>query len=392
MPDFSKSIFDQTVDRRDTNSLKWDVKDGELPMWVADMDFQTAPCITNAVTKIAQSGVFGYQIVPDRWYDAIVNWWQTRHNLTIEKDWLCFCTGVVPAITSSVQRLTNLGDNVVVLTPVYDIFFHSVENFGRHVLECPLAYRNYCYSIDFDDLEAKLADPLSTMLILCNPHNPVGKVWSKDELAKIGELCHKYGVTVFSDEIHCDLTEPNVSYVPFASVSETCNDISVTAISSSKAFSTPGLQAAAVFVSNETLRNKVVRGLNSDEIAEPNAFACEATIAAFTQGGEWLDGVREYISSNRKIVSEFLTENVPLVRLIEQDATYLLWVDCSAITNDAEELCDFIRQTTGLYLNCGNKYRGNGRYFARLNVACPKSQLIDGLNRFAKGIELYGNK
>lgn len=392
MPDFSKSIFDQTVNRRDTNSLKWDVKDGELPMWVADMDFQTAPCIIQAVTEIAQRGVFGYQIVPDRWYDAIINWWQTRHGLTIYKDWLCFCTGVVPAITSSVQRLTNVGDNVVVLTPVYDIFFHSIENTGRHVLECPLVYVNYSYSINFDDLEAKLANPLSTMMILCNPHNPVGKVWSKDELAKIGELCHKYGVTVLSDEIHCDLTEPNVNYIPFASASETCKDISVTAISSSKAFSTPGLQAAAVFVPNGHLRDKVVRGLNSDELAEPNAFACEATIAAFNKGGDWLDGVRQYISGNRQLVAKFLAENVPQVKLIEQDATYLLWVDCSAVTDDSEQLCDFIRQTTGLYLNCGNKYRGNGRYFVRLNVACPEQTLNDGLNRFAKGIALYLNK
>lgn len=356
------------------------------------MDFQTAPCITQAVTQIAQKGVFGYQIVPDRWYDAIIRWWQTRHNLTIDKDWLCFCTGVVPAITSAVQRLTNVGDNVVVLTPVYDIFFHSIENFGRHVWECPLAYSNYSYSIDFDLLEAILAEPLSTMMILCNPHNPVGKVWSKDELVKIGELCHKYGVTVLSDEIHCDLTEPNVSYVPFASASQTCKDISITAISSSKAFSTPGLQAAAVFVPNENLRNKVVHGLNSDELAEPNAFACEATIAAFTQGGEWLDSVREYISHNRKLVAKFLADNVPQVKLIEQDATYLLWIDCSAITQNARELCAVIRNETGLYLNVGNNYRGNGKYFVRLNVACPQSQLVDGLNRFAKGIELYLSK
>ncbi|MCH5152629.1 MAG: pyridoxal phosphate-dependent aminotransferase [Clostridiales bacterium] len=381
--------FNKVVNRRGTGSLKWDVAENELPMWVADMDFPTAPCVTEAVLRKAKSGVFGYQIVPDEWYSAIINWWRTRHNLTIERDWLCFTTGVVPAITSSVKRLTNIGDNVVVLTPVYDIFFHSIENTGRHTLECPLAYDGARYSIDFSDLELKLSHENSTLLILCNPHNPVGKVWSKQELAAVGELCLKHGVTVLSDEIHCDLTEPGTHYVPFASVSATCRDISVTAISASKAFSIAGLQSAAVFVANEHLRNIVVRGLNSDEVAEPNAFACEATIAAFNQGGQWLDELREYISQNRKIVGEYLTNNLPQLKLIAQDATYLLWVDCSAVTDDSEALCDFIREQTGLYLNCGTKYRGNGRFFIRLNVACPKKTLLDGLKRLKVGIENY---
>ena len=381
--------FDKVVNRRGTGSLKWDVKENELPMWVADMDFPTAPCVTEAVLKKAKVGVFGYQIVPDEWYDAIINWWRARHGLTIAKDWLCFTTGVVPAITSCVNHLTNVGDSVVVLTPVYDIFFHSIENTGRVTLECPLVYDGKGYSIDFADLETKLSKPNTKLLILCNPHNPIGKVWSKAELANIGNLCKTYGVTVLSDEIHCDLTEPNVSYVPFASVSEDCQDISITAISASKAFSIAGLQSAAVFVANGQLRKKVVDGLNHDEVAEPNAFACEATVAAFNQGGQWLDELRYYISANRKCVAEYLTANLPELKLIPQDATYLLWVDCSAVTDDAESLCEFIRERTGLYLNCGTKYRGNGRYFIRLNVACPKSTLLDGLNRLSKGIDEY---
>ena len=330
--------------------------------------------------------MFGYQIVPDEWYKAIIKWWRTRHRFKIDKTWLCFATGVVPAVTCSIKRLTNVGDNVVVLTPVYDIFFHSIENTGRHTLECPLVYKYKKYSIDFEDLERKLSDENTTLLILCNPHNPVGKVWSRQELAQIGELCAKYGVTVLSDEIHCDLTEPGTNYVPFASVSEVCKDISVTAISASKAFNIAGLQSAAVFVPNQRLRNTVVHGLNSDEVAEPNAFACEATIAAFNEGGEWLDELREYISQNRKIVGEFLTKNLPKLKLVSQNATYLLWIDCSAVTNDAQKLCDFIREKTGLYLSCGTKYRGNGNYFIRLNVACPKKTLLDGLNRLKQGI------
>lgn len=381
--------FNKIINRRNTNSLKWDVGENELPMWVADMDFQTAPCVTEAILNKAKSGVFGYQIVPDEWYEAYINWWKKRHGFTIDKEWLCFCTGVVPAVTSSIKRLTNVGDNVVALTPVYDIFFHSIENTGRRTLECPLVYKNGAYGIDFTHLESALSHPQTTLLILCNPHNPVGKVWSKSELKRIGELCNKYGVNVLSDEIHCDITEPNVSYVPFASVSDVCRDVSVTAISPSKAFNVAGLQTAAVFIPNEKLRNAVVRGLNSDELAEPNAFAIEGAVAAFNCGGEWLDGLREYLSTNRKTVAEFLAKNLPQLKLINQDATYLLWIDCSAITENASELCDFIRRETGLFVSEGNKYRGNGNYFIRLNVACPEQTLYDGLNRLKKGITKF---
>ena len=384
--------FSDVINRRNTNSLKWDVGENELPMWVADMDFETAPCVTEAIVKKAQSGVFGYQIVPNEWYEAIIRWWQVRHGFTINKDWLCFCTGVVPAITSSIKRLTNVGDNVVVLTPVYDIFFHSIENTGRHTLECPLKYKNGRYSIDFADLEAKLAEPLSTMLILCNPHNPIGKVWTKDELKRIGNLCAKYGVTVFSDEIHCDLTPIGVDYTPFAAVHPICGAISVTAISASKAFNLAGLQSAAVFASNEQIRNKVVRGLNSDEIAEPNAFAIEAATAAFSyEGGIWLNGLRTYIAENKATAEAFLKVNLPEIKSIEQNATYLMWLDCSAITDNAEALCDFIRKETGLFVSAGNKYRGNGSYFIRLNVACPEATLRDGLNRLKVGIAKFKN-
>ena len=384
--------FNKVINRRGTGSLKWDVAENELPMWVADMDFPTAPCIRDAIAKKLKSGVFGYQVVPDEWYQAIINWWSTRHNLVISKEWLCFTTGVVPAITSCVKRLTNVGDNVVVMTPVYNIFFNSIENSGRHPLECPLVYDGNAYSIDFASLEVAFSHPNTTLLILCNPHNPIGKVWSKAELNAIGELAAKYGVVVLADEIHCDLTEPSVSYVPFASVSNVCRDLSVTAISASKAFSIAGLQSAAVFVPNERLRNAVVRGLNADEVAEPNSFACDAVIAAFNEGGEWLDELREHIAANRKAVGDYLVSNLPQLKLVKQDATYLLWIDVSAVCQDAAELCNYIRSETGLYLSCGNQYRGNGNKFVRLNVACPRSTLNDGLKRLKRGIQLYAKQ
>ena len=381
--------FDKTVNRRNTNSLKWDVDDNELPMWVADMDFPTAPCVKQAILNKAADGIFGYQIVPRQWYDAICNWWRDRHGWNIDPQWLCFCTGVVPAITCGVKRLTNVGDKVLVLTPVYDIFYHSIVNTGRQVCECPLDYADGVYSVNFDLLDRLLSDPLCTMMILCNPHNPVGKVWSGSELARVGELCRKYGVTVLSDEIHCDITATGVDYVPFGSVSPVCRDISVTAISPSKAFNIAVLQSAAVCVPNKSLRDKMVRGLNSDELAEPNAFAIEATVAAYTEGAQWLDELRQYIDGNRAYAAEFFASRLGKLRLVGQDATYLLWVDCSALTDDSARLCEFVRSSTGLYLSDGAKYRGNGKYFVRINAACPRCVLADGLQRFERAVRLY---
>ncbi len=381
--------FDEATLRRGTNSLKWDVGENELPMWVADMDFKAAPAVLQALQNKLNQGIFGYQTVPQQWYSAIIGWWKSRHNTIIDKEWLCFCTGVIPAITSAVKRITNVGDSVVVQTPVYDIFFHSIENTGRHVLENKLAYKNGVYSFDFEDLAQKLAMPNTTMLILCNPLNPAGKIPSAAELSKIGELCARYGVTVLSDEIHCDITALGREYVPFMSVSKACADISVTCMAASKAFNLAGLQSAAVCVPNAALRNKIFRGLNSDEVAEPNAFAVDATIAAFTEGGEWLDALRGYLFKNRAYAQQFISGALPEIQAVKAEATYLLWLDCSKITDDAEKLCSFVRAYNGLYITAGNQYRGNGSKFVRINLACQRSTLTDGLNRFADGVRAY---
>ena len=383
--------FDFNPDRRGTNSLKWDVKEGELPMWVADMDFETAPQVTNALIKRAKHGVFGYNIVPDEWYEAIISWWKRRHGFLIDKSWLQFCTGIVPAISCIVKRVTNLGDRVAVLTPAYDIFYHSIENAGRWVEECRLDYANGKYTLDFEKLEEVLSHPLTTMLIFCNPHNPTGNIWTKEQISKVGLLCKKYGVTVLSDEIHCDLTMPNCEYIPFASVSEDCASSSITCISASKAFNLAGLQSAAVVVPNGILREKVVRGLNSDEVAEPNCFAIDGTVAAFNEGEEWLDGLKKYIAANRQRVYDYLGENLPEVKAVKANATYLVWIDCSAVTDNSDELCEFIREKTGLILSSGKQYRGDGASFVRLNTACNRSRLDDGLQRFYKGVIEYIN-
>lgn len=387
-----KYDFDRVIDRRGTWSYKWDIKDNELPMWVADMDFETAPEIKEALKKRADHGVFGYGIVPDEWYAAIIGWWERRHNFHIEKDWLMFCTGVVPAISSIVRKLTTPGENVLVQTPVYNIFFSSIKNNGRNVAENPLVYDGNSYEIDWKDLEKKLSDPQTTLMILCNPQNPAGKIWDHDTLYRIGELCHKYHVTVLSDEIHCDLTDPGCEYVPFASVSSVCSRISITCIAPTKAFNIAGLQTAAISVPDPVLRHKVWRGINTDDVAEPNAFAIDAVIAAFTKGGDWLDALRDYIYENKNTVRGFLKEELKCIRLVPGTATYLLWLDCSLVTEDSERLAAWIRKETGLYLSAGSHYSGNGTVFLRMNIACPRKSLMDGLNRLKKGIESYQNK
>lgn len=381
-----KYDFDSPTDRRGTYSLKWEVAENELPMWVADMDFPAAPEITRAISERAAHGVFGYTNVPDEWYAAYTGWWKERHGFEIKREWLMFCTGVVPAISSIVRKLTTVGENVLVQTPVYNIFFNSIANNGRNVLENPLIYENGSYRIDFADLEAKLSDPQTSLMLLCDPQNPGGVLWDRETLERIGGLCRKYHVVVLSDEIHCDLVSPGREYIPFASVSEDCRLNSVTCIAPTKTFNLAGLQTAAVYAADETLRHKVWRGLNTDECAEPNVFAVTAAIAAFTQGGDWLDQLRGYIAENRRTTEAFLAEKLPQVRMAHSDATYLFWLDCSEITDSSRQLADFIRQKTGLYLSAGEQYRGNGRYFLRLNAACPRAVLLDGLERLRQGV------
>lgn len=381
--------FDTKTDRRNSNSLKWDVLENELPMWVADMDFQTAPEIREAISDRAEHGIFGYTILPDAWYEAYQHWWQQYHEFRIEKEWMIFCTGVVPAISSAVRKLTTPGENVLVQTPVYNIFFHSIVNNGRNVVESPLGYENGKYYIDFGRLEKDLSNPQTTMMILCNPHNPVGKIWEKETLGRIGELCAKHHVTVLSDEIHCDLTAPGMEYTPFASVSETCRKISITALAPTKAFNLAGLQTAAVVVPDKVLRHKMWRALNTDEVAEPNAFAVDAAVAAFTKGKPWLDALREYLQANKEFVRSYIEKELPQLSVISLDATYLLWIDCSKLTETSSEFAGFLRKKTGLYLSEGKEYGGNGDLFVRMNIACPREVVQDGMERLRRGVEEY---
>ncbi len=381
--------FDTLVDRRGTNAMKWNVEPGELPMWVADMDFMTAPAIVEAVKARAEHGIWGYTALPDAWYDAYIGWWRDRHGLTMEKDWLLFATGIVPAIGSVIRRLTAPGEKVLIQSPVYNCFFSAVTDSGRQVKDCPLEYNDWTqtYSIDFHKLDTALSDPAVRLMLLCNPHNPTGNIWDKKTLAAIGELCARHGVTVLSDEIHCDVTDPGVDYVPFASVSEACRDMSVTFIAPTKAFNLAGLKTAAVAAPDKALRERVQAALHADGVGEVGAFAVDATVAAFTKCGDWLDGMRAYVAENKRLVQAFLEKELPQVKAVPSKATYLLWLDCSALPGYKGDLAHFIRTGTGLFLNAGGMYGDAGRDFLRMNLGCPRSLVEDGLKRLKKGVE-----
>ena len=381
--------FDRIIDRRNTHSYKWDVKADELPMWVADMDFGTEPAVVEAIEKRLRQGAFGYNTVPDSFRESIIRWWQRRHRFTMEKEWILYCTGVVPAISSIVRKMTEIGDDIVVLAPVYNIFYNSILNNGRKVLASELRYADGSYTIDYADLEEKLSRETTSLFIFCNPHNPIGKVWDRPTLERIAELCIKHDVLVVSDEIHCDLTHIGHAYIPFASLSKEIADRTISCIAPTKTFNIAGLQTAAIVIPNPEIRKQVDRGINTDEVAEPNTFAIQAAEAAFDEGEEWLEELREYLELNREFLIGSLKELVPEVQVIEAEATYLAWIDCAAITEDTKALCAFIREKTGLYLSAGDIFGGNGSRFVRWNYACPKSLLEDGIQRFVEGVALY---
>lgn len=384
-----KNQFSKLTNRWNSGSLKWEIKENELPMWVADMDFETAPEIIEALKQRVEHGIFGYNIVPDEFFESIQTWWLKRHNYYLEKEWMLFCTGVVPAISSLVRKMTSVGENILIQAPVYNIFYNSILNNGRHVLSSNLVYSDGEYHIDYEDLEKKLALPQTTLMILCNPHNPIGKIWKKEELKRIGDLAAKYHVVVVSDEIHCDIVAPDKEYIPFASISETNLKNSITCIAPTKAFNLAGLQTSCIVVPNEVLRYMVNRGINTDEVAEPNSFAVTASITAFEKGGKWLDELRVYIENNKQTTAAYIKNNIPNLYVVPSEATYLLWIDCAKVCANSVELVQFIREQTGLYLSDGLEYGENGKCFVRMNVACPQERLMDGLERLKKGIDKY---
>lgn len=379
--------FDEIVNRRGTRSYKWDsaARDGVLPMWVADMDFRTAPVVIDALRRRVEHGVFGYTLVPDDYYDAIIRWFSSRHGWTIERSQITYTSGVVPAISAIIKALSKPGSKVLVQTPVYNCFFSSIRNNGCQIADSPLVYANNYYTIDFADLEHRMSDPDVNLMLLCNPHNPAGRVWSSDELRKIARLASTNGVTVVSDEIHCELVFPGFKYTPYAAVAEGFSGDYVVCCSPTKAFNIAGLQIANTVCRSGETRAKVDKAININEVCDVNPFGIEALIAAYNHGGEWLEELKAYLYDNYIALCNFFRENLPQLGVTRMEGTYLVWVDCSALGMKSEEMEERLLESESLWLNCGVMYGTEG--FMRINIACPRKVMLDGLNRLKRFVD-----
>lgn len=381
-----KFNFEKEINRRDTNSYKWDSLDMEnvIPLWVADMDFQTAPCIIEALKKRVEHGIFGYTRVPDKYYEATVNWFARRHNWNFQPSDIIYTSGVVPAISAIIKALTEPGDKVIIQTPVYNCFFSSIRNNGCEPLENDLLFEDGIYSIDFEDLEKKAADPKAKVLLLCNPHNPSGRVWNYNELSTIFDICKKNNVTVVSDEIHCELVYPQFVYIPFCSISEEAAACSVACVSPSKAFNIAGLQIANIVCKDEEMRKKIDKAININEVCDVNPFGVLATIAAYNEGEPWLTELIDYLAQNYEMLVTFFNTELPDYPVTRLEATYLVWVDCRKTGLTSGELEEKLIREGGVWLNPGSMYGAAGEGFMRINIACPRARLKEGLNRIKK--------
>ncbi len=380
-----KYDFDTVTDRKNTASAKWDFFDTQLPMWVADMDFKVAPEIINALSERVQHGIFGYATIPDEYFESYINWWDRRHNLKMKKENLLFSIGVMPSISSIIRELTEENEGVLIQTPVYHIFFKVILDNNRKVVENKLLFDGRKYSIDFNDLEEKLSDDKTTMMLLCNPHNPIGKIWSREELEKIADLCKKHDVILISDEIHCDLVDPDKNYIALESIVNDTDNI-ITCLAPTKTFNIAGIQSSVVHITNKGLYDRIQFRLLLDDSSHINVFSIVATITAFNECEEWLNQLNEYIYQNKLLVDEYLKKELPMVELVSADATYLLWLDCSKVGCKSRQLTQYINKTSGVLLSPGIQFGENGDDFLRLNIACPKDLLLDGLNRFKEAI------
>ena len=388
-----KYNFDELVNRRGTNSVKWDEEkeDGIIPLWVADMDFLAAPAIRRAVEERAKHGVFGYAIVGDSYYDAITNWFKRRHNWTIERDWIIYTTGVIPAISATIHALAMPGEKVLIQTPVYNCFYSCIRNQGLRVLESPLKREGNTYVVDWDDFEAKCADKKTTLFLLCNPHNPAGRVWTKDELARMNEICMRHDVKVISDEIHCELIMPGYVFTPFATVSADCQRNSVVFNSPTKNFNIAGLQIANIICANKEWYRRIDRAINIFEVCDVNPFGPLALEAAYNESEDWINELMPYIADNYALLKDTFAKEVPNYEVLKLEGTYLAWVDIRKSGLTANALTEKLLREGKVQVNSGVIYSKNdGEGYIRINLACPRATLQEGLKRIVdvlKGCE-----
>lgn len=386
--------FSRPTDRRGTDSYKWNSAPEAdiIPLWVADMDFETFPGITEALQRRVAHGIFGYTRVPEAYYEAVCRWFGKRHGWHINREDIIYTSGVVPAVSAVIKALTLPGDQVIVQGPVYNCFFSSIRNNGCEMISNSLIYNKeeLRYEIDFDDLERKLAHERARLMLLCNPHNPGGRVWTRDELTRVAELCHKYGVRVVSDEIHCELTLYDNEYVPFGSLPDELSRGSITCCSPSKAFNTAGLQIANIVCRDAEVRNRIDRAININEVCDVNPFGVIALQAAYSdEGYEWLTQLRKYISANYDLLLERFARELPKCKVMRMEGTYLAWIDCSELHISSDEIEEMLMHENKVWVNAGSMYGAEGAAFIRINMACTSELLNEGITRIVNGLGAY---
>lgn len=386
--------FSRPTDRRGTDSYKWDSAPEAdiIPLWVADMDFETFPGITEALQRRVAHGIFGYTRVPEAYYEAVCRWFDKRHGWHINREDIIYTSGVVPAVSAVIKALTLPGDQVIVQGPVYNCFFSSIRNNGCEMVSNSLIYNKeeLRYEIDFDDLERKLKHERARLMLLCNPHNPGGRVWTRDELTRVAELCRKYGVRVVSDEIHCELTLYDNEYVPFGSLPDELSRGSITCCSPSKAFNTAGLQIANIVCRDAEVRNRIDRAININEVCDVNPFGVIALQAAYSdEGYEWLTQLRKYISTNYDLLLERFARELPKCKVMRMEGTYLAWIDCSELHISSDEIEEMLMHENKVWVNAGSMYGAEGAAFIRINIACTSELLNEGITRMVNGLGAY---
>lgn len=380
-----KYNFDEIINRRGTNSVKWDLSENDevLPMWVADMDFKTAPEILQAISDKVAHGIFGYSIIPDEFYESIISWWQNYHHFTIKKECLIPVPGMIVSLSALVRTFVQPGEHIILQPPVYNHFFKLAENCGYHIIENPLICENGNYHMDFEGLERIASDPKTTLLLLSNPHNPVGRAWTLQELEKLAEICSRNQVMVISDEIHADLVFDGNQHIPFASVAQEYEITSVTCGSPCKTFNISGLSISYIICEDQSILKKIQKTLDIQETNYPNSVAVDALIAAYTNGKDWLEQLKIYLYDNYQFLKNFCEAHIPQIKITPLQATYLVWLDCSFLSVPSEDLTKLLFEKGNIRINPGTMYGSAGEGFLRINIACPREILTEGLLKLA---------
>lgn len=380
--------FDTVIDRKNTFSLKYDFAkergkpEDVLPFWVADMDFKVAPCITEALMKQTEHGIFGYSEVKEPYFNALANWFQTYFNWTVKPEWLVKTPGVVPAISLAIKALTQKDDAILIQPPVYYPFMTAIENNGRRIVKSPLIRRGGKYMMnDLDDIERKIVENEVKLAILCSPHNPVGRVWTREELKQYSEICRRHDVRLIVDEIHCDFTYPGHPHTAFGTLSEEDAMNAVICTAPSKTFNIAGLQNSNIWIPNPEIRKAFIHQLDAIGYDQLNVMGLVAAQAAYTGGREWLDAVKEYIRKNLNYVRSFLKANLPRIKLVEPEGTYLLWLDCRYYGLTDKELENKVLNEAHLWVDMGYVFGPEGSGYLRFNIACPRATLEKGMNQ-----------